>query len=137
MVREIVTDIIFLKQKSVQATENDLSIAEDLLETLKANADRCVGMAANMIGESKTIAAVLAGKEYMVLINPVIVSRSGKEYETEEGCLSLVGKRPVKRHSVITVEYLDMKFRKKKRTFRNFDAQVVQHELDHFEGIII
>ena len=137
MVREIVTEIIFLKQKSVQATENDLSIAEDLLETLKANADRCVGMAANMIGESKTIAAVLAGKEYMVLINPVIVSRSGKEYETEEGCLSLVGKRPVKRHSVITVEYLDMKFRKKKRTFRNFDAQVVQHELDHFEGIII
>lgn len=137
MVREIVTDIIFLKQKSVQATENDLSIAEDLLETLKANADRCVGMAANMIGESKTIAAVLAGKEYMVLINPVIVSRAGKEYETEEGCLSLVGKRPVKRHSIITVEYLDMKFKKKKRTFRNFDAQVVQHELDHFEGIII
>ncbi|MBQ8826802.1 MAG: peptide deformylase [Oscillospiraceae bacterium] len=137
MIREIVTDIIFLKQKSVKATEDDLDIAQDLLETLKANADRCVGMAANMIGESKTIAAVLAGKDYLVLINPVITEKSGREYETEEGCLSLTGKRPVKRHSVVTVEYYDMKFRKKKRTFRNFDAQIVQHELDHFEGIII
>ena len=137
MVREIVRDVIFLKQKSENATEEDICIAQDLLETLKANADRCVGMAANMIGECKTIAAVLAGKEYLVLINPVITERSGREYETEEGCLSLTGKRPVKRHSIITVEYLDMKFKKKKRTFRNFDAQIVQHELDHFEGIII
>ena len=137
MVREIVKDIIFLKQKSRRATEADICIAEDLLETLKANADRCVGMAANMIGESKTIAAVLAGKDYLVLINPVITEKSGREYETEEGCLSLTGKRSVKRYSVVTVEYYDMKFKKKKRTFRNFDAQIVQHELDHFEGIII
>ena len=137
MVREIVKDIIFLKQKSSRATEADICIAEDLLETLKANADRCVGMAANMIGESKTIAAVLAGKDYLVLINPVITEKSGREYETEEGCLSLTGKRSVKRYSVVTVEYYDMKFKKKKRTFRNFDAQIVQHELDHFEGIII
>lgn len=137
MVREIVTDIIFLKQKAVKATEEDICVAEDLLETLKANADRCVGMAANMIGENKTIAAVLAGKEYLVLINPVITEKSGREYETEEGCLSLTGKRSCKRHSVVTIEYYDMKFKKKKRTFRNFDAQIVQHELDHFEGIII
>lgn len=137
MVRDIVTDVIFLKQKSTAADESDLSIAQDLLETLKANADRCVGMAANMIGESKTIAAVLAGKEYLVLINPVITEKSGKVYETEEGCLSLTGKRPVKRHSVVTVEFYDMKFKKKKRTFRNFDAQIVQHEIDHFDGILI
>ena len=137
MVREIVTDIIFLKQKAVKATEEDICVAEDLLETLKANADRCVGMAANMIGENKTIAAVLAGKEYLVLINPVITEKSGREYETEEGCLSLTGKRSCKRHSVVTIKYYDMKFKKKKRTFRNFDAQIVQHELDHFEGIII
>ncbi|MBQ8781493.1 MAG: peptide deformylase [Oscillospiraceae bacterium] len=137
MVREIVRDVIFLKQKSETATDADIGIADDLMETLKANADRCVGMAANMIGERKTIAAVLAGKEYLLLINPVIVSRSGKEYETEEGCLSLTGKRPVKRHSVITVEYYDRSFKKKKRTFRNFDAQIVQHEIDHFDGIII
>lgn len=137
MVRDIVTDVIFLKQKSTAADENDLSIAQDLLETLKANADRCVGMAANMIGESKTIAAVLAGKEYLVLINPVITEKSGKVYETEEGCLSLTGKRHVKRHSIVTVEFYDMKFKKKKRTFRNFDAQIVQHEIDHFDGILI
>ena len=137
MVRDIVTDVIFLKQKSTAADENDLSIAQDLLETLKANADRCVGMAANMIGESKTIAAVLAGKEYLVLINPVITEKSVKVYETEEGCLSLTGKRHVKRHSIVTVEFYDMKFKKKKRTFRNFDAQIVQHEIDHFDGILI
>lgn len=137
MVRDIVTDVIFLKQKSTAADESDLSIAQDMLETLKANADRCVGMAANMIGESKTIAAVLAGKEYLVLINPVITEKSGKVYETEEGCLSLTGKRPVKRYSVVTVEFYDMKFKKKKRTFRNFDAQIVQHEIDHFDGILI
>lgn len=137
MVREIVKDVIFLKQKSQPATRDDMQIIRDLLDTVKANKDRCAGMAANMIGERKTILTALVGKEYIIMVNPVIVDKSKQCYETEEGCLSLVGERPAKRYSVITVEFLDKRFKKRRQTFRDFDAQIIQHEMDHFEGIII
>lgn len=137
MVREIVTDMFFLGQKSEPATKDDLQTVTDLLDTVKANSDRCVGMAANMIGIRKTILVALIGKEYVVMINPKIVDKTKLSYETEEGCLSLEGVRPTKRHKAITVEYLDRKWKKKKQTFRDFEAQIIQHEIDHFEGIII
>lgn len=137
MVREIVTDMFFLSQKSVTATKDDIQIAKDLLDTVKANADRCVGMAANMIGEQKTILVALTGKEYTVMINPKIVDKTKLTYETEEGCLSLSGVRPTTRYKAVTVEYLDMKWKKKKQTFKDYEAQIIQHEMDHFDGIII
>ncbi len=137
MIREIVKDTFFLSQKSEPATRQDQPVIQDLLDTVRANADRCVGMAANMIGERKTILVVQAGKDYLVMVNPKIIDHSRQCYETEESCLSLTGQRPVKRYSVIVVEYLDRKFKRKKQTFRDFEAQIIQHEMDHFEGIII
>ena len=137
MIREIVKDTFFLSQKSEPATRQDQLVIQDLLDTVRANADRCVGMAANMIGERKTILVAQAGKDYLVMVNPKIVDHSKQCYETEESCLSLTGQRPVKRYSVIVVEYLDRKFKRKKQTFRDFEAQIIQHEMDHFEGIII
>ena len=137
MIREIVKDTFFLSQKSEPATRQDQPVIQDLLDTVRANADRCVGMAANMIGERKTILVEQAGKDYLVMVNPKIVDHSRQCYETEESCLSLTGQRPVKRYSVIVVEYLDRKFKRKKQTFRDFEAQIIQHEMDHFEGILI
>ncbi len=137
MIREIVKDTFFLSQKSEPATRQDQPVIQDLLDTVRANADRCVGMAANMIGERKTILVAQAGKDYLVMVNPKIVDHSKQCYETEESCLSLTGQRPVKRYSVIVVEYLDRKFKRKKQTFRDFEAQIIQHEMDHFEGIIM
>ena len=137
MIREIVKDTFFLSQKSEPATRQDQPVIQDLLDTVRANADRCVGMAANMIGERKTILVAQAGKDYLVMVNPKIVDHSRQCYETEESCLSLTGQRPVKRYSVIVVEYLDRKFKRKKQMFRDFEAQIIQHEMDHFEGIII
>ncbi len=137
MIRDIVKDPLLLSRKSEAATMDDTAVAQDLLETLKANAAACVGMAANMIGVCKTIMAVQLGSKYEVLINPVVISVSGKKYTTEEGCLSLTGVRSTERYPVITVQYLDINFKIKKRTFRNFEAQIVQHEMDHFEGRII
>ena len=134
MIREIVKDTFFLSQKSEPATRQDQPVIQDLLDTVRANADRCVGMAANMIGERKTILVAQAGKDYLVMVNPKIVDHSKQCYETEESCLSLTGQRPVKRYSVIVVEYLDRKFKRKKQTFRDFEAQIIQHEMDHFEG---
>ena len=137
MIREIVKDIFFLNQKSEPATRQDQPVIQDLLDTVRANADRCVGMAANMIGERKTILVAQAGKDYLVMVNPKIVDHSRQCYETEESCLSLTGQRPVKRYSVIVVEYLDRKFKRKRQTFRDFEAQIIQHEMDHFNGILI
>lgn len=137
MIREIVKDTFFLSQKSEPATRQDQPVIQDLLDTVRANADRCVGMAANMIGERKTILVAQVGKDYLVMVNPKIVDHSKQCYETEESCLSLTGQRPVKRYSVIVVEYLDRKFKRKKQTFRDFEAQIIQHEMDHFEGILI
>lgn len=137
MVKPIITDMFFLGQKSVPMTKDDRQVITDLLDTIKANADRCVGMAGNMIGINKTVLVALIGKEYVIMINPKITDKSKLFYETEEGCLSLEGVRPAKRFKAITVEYLDKNFKKKKQTFKDFDAQIIQHEIDHFEGIII
>lgn len=137
MVKPIITDMFFLAQKSEPMTKDDKAVITDLLDTIKANAERCVGMAGNMIGVNKTVLAALIGKEYVVMINPKITDKSKLTYETEEGCLSLEGVRPVKRYKAITVEYLDKNFKKKKQSFKDFEAQIIQHEMDHFDGIII
>lgn len=136
MVREIVHDVLFLKQKSTKADRNDMQIVTDLKDTLKANHDKCVGMAANMIGYNKRIIIFTAGIMDIVMINPVIVKKA-QPYETEEGCLSLTGVRKTKRWEKITVEYQDTDFNKKRGDFTGFVAQIIQHECDHLEGIII
>ena len=136
MVREIVHDVLFLKQKSTKADKNDMQIVTDLKDTLKANHDRCVGMAANMIGYNKRIIIFTAGIMDIVMINPVIVKKA-QPYETEEGCLSLTGVRKTKRWEKISVEYQDTDFNKKRGEFTGFVAQIIQHECDHLEGIII
>ena len=136
MVKEIVKDVMFLSQKAEKATEKDKYIAKDLLDTLKANKDRCVGLAANMIGYNKAIICVSGGLYDFVMINPVITSRSG-EYETEEGCLSLIGERKCKRYKEIEVDYLDMNFNKRHGKYTGFVAEIIQHEIDHTNGIII
>lgn len=136
MVREIVRDPVFLQQKSQTATEDDLPVAADLMDTLRANMDRCAGMAANMIGERKRIIAFCNGPVLMIMINPEIVSKSG-EYTTEEACLSLAGKRNVKRYRTIAVTWQDMNMKTRSGILEGFAAQIVQHEIDHCNGILI
>ena len=136
MIKPIMKDVLFLAQKSESATAKDKNIAIDLLDTLQANADRCVGMAANMIGERQRIIVFNVGKTNMVMFNPVIVKKE-KQYGTEEGCLSLEGERPCVRYEHIEVEYQDIKMRNQRSKFSGFTAQIIQHECDHLEGIII
>ena len=136
MVRDIVHDVEFLSKKSIKADTKDKQVIADLRDTLKANHERCVGMAANMIGVNKRIIIFTAGIMDMVMVNPVIVRKS-QPYDTEEGCLSLEGVRPVKRYENITVEYLDSDFKKHRGDFTGFVAQIIQHECDHLEGKII
>lgn len=136
MVRPIMRDIFFLSGKSEPATEMDKQAAIDLLDTLKAHEDGCVGMAANMIGVKKNIIAVNVGFMNIAMFNPIITKKSGK-FETEEGCLSLEGVRKCTRYKEIEVEYQDMDFRKKKQKFLGWTAQIIQHEVDHLSGIII
>lgn len=137
MIRTICKDMFFLGLKADAATKDDLSIAADLLETLKANADCCVGMAANMIGCKKRIIAVSLGKDkYLVMLNPEIIKAAGK-YETQEGCLSLDGQRTCTRFRKITVKYQDTLMRSKTQTFQDRTAQIIQHEIDHTNGILI
>ncbi len=136
MVKQIVRDPLFLQQKSEPATEADKQVITDLTDTLKANSDRCVGMAANMIGSRKRIIIVSAGPFSFIMINPVITKKIGK-YETEEGCLSLDGVRPCTRYKEIEVDYLDQNFNLQHGKFANYAAQIIQHEIDHFEGILI
>lgn len=136
MIREIMRDIAFLAQKAEPATQADLSVAEDLLETLETHKDGCVGMAANMIGVNKRIIAFDNTGSYMVMFNPVIVKKSGP-YETEEGCLSLTGTRKTKRWKSIKVQYQNGDFQTRIKTFSGWTAQIIQHEIDHCEGIII
>ena len=136
MVREIMRDPLFLAAPSTEAMQEDLSVAQDLLETLRANHERCVGMAANMIGVHKNIIAFLDGRTYMVMINPEIVKAEG-EYEAEEGCLSLDGIRKTKRYRKIQVRYQTEKMQWKTRTFKDYTAQIIQHEIDHCKGILI
>ena len=136
MIKPIVRDVFFLNQKSEEATKADLPVVQDLEDTLKANRERCVGMAANMIGYRKRIIIVATGLADMVMINPVITETS-EPYETEEGCLSLPGVRKTTRFQKITVRYLDKKFAEHTQNFSGYIAQIIQHECDHLEGIII
>ena len=136
MIREIVHDPIFLAQPSAPATEEDLPIAADLIDTLKANMDRCVGMAANMIGKKKRIIVMAKGPIAVAMINPVILSASG-EYETEEGGLSLEGVRKTKRYRSIRLKWQDMQMKEHIGTLDGFQAQIVQHEIDHCDGKLI
>ena len=136
MVREICRDIIFLAQKSEDAAINDLPVGADLLETLISHKDGCVGMAANMIGVSKRIICFDNEGEYMTMYNPVIIRKS-EPYEAEEGCLSLTGMRKTKRFKKIRVQYLNESFQVRLKTFSGFTAQIIQHEIDHCDGIII
>ena len=136
MIREICKDETFLAQKAGPATAADLGVAQDLMETLIAHKDGCVGMAANMIGMNKRIIAFENDGEYMVMFNPVIVKQSGA-YETDEGCLSLTGTRKTKRHKVIKVQWQNEKFQTRLKTFTGWTAEIIQHEIDHCEGILI
>ena len=136
MIREICKDEFFLAQKSQPATPEDLPVAQDLLDTLEAHKDGCVGMAANMIGISRRIIAFDNEGTYMVMFNPRIVKQSGP-YQAEEGCLSLAGVRPAKRWSSIKVEYQNEHFQVRLKTFTGWTAQIIQHEVDHCNGILI
>ena len=136
MIREIVKDTFFLGQKSEEATKQDMPIIQDLRDTLAEHRDSCVGMAANMIGYRKRIIIVALGFADMVMINPGIVQRSGP-YEKEEGCLSLQGVRKAKRFRKIRVKYLDEDFQQQTQEFEGMVAQIIQHECDHLDGIVI
>lgn len=136
MVKDIVRDAFFLSQKSDEATKADLQVVQDLEDTLKANRDRCVGMAANMIGYRKKIIIVATGFADIVMINPVITAKS-EPYETEEGCLSLPGTRKTTRYKHITVRYLDKRFDEHVQDFSGYIAQIIHHEIDHFSGKLI
>lgn len=137
MVKQLVHDPIFLSRKSQPATQEDLQVAQDLLDTLAAHRQTCVGMAANMIGACKNIIAFDNDGTDMVMLNPVIVKRSG-EYETEESCLSLLGgPRKTKRYRKIKVQYQTTELQTRLKTFEGWTAQIIQHEVDHLDGILI
>lgn len=136
MICEICKDEAFLAQKAEAATINDLDVAQDLLDTLIAHKDGCVGMAANMIGVNKRIIVFDNEGETMVMFNPVIVKQSGP-YETEEGCLSLTGTRHTKRFKTIKVQWQNEKFQTRLKTFTGWTAEIIQHEIDHCEGVLI
>ncbi|MGN0350617.1 MAG: peptide deformylase [Roseburia sp.] len=136
MVKKVVKDPLFLAQKSEPATEADKQVIQDLLDTLRANLDHCVGMAANMIGVKKNIIVVAAGPFQFAMINPVITKKSGP-FQTEEGCLSLNGVRPCTRYQEIEVDYLDQNFKKQHGKYSGWTAQIIQHEIDHTNGIVI
>ena len=129
-------DLFFLRQRAEKATKADRQTAIDLLDTLKAHEDGCVGMAANMIGVNKAIIAVNMGFMNVAMFNPKIVKRNGK-YETEEGCLSLDGVRKCVRYQEIKVEYEDINFKRQRQKYSGWTAQIIQHECDHLNGIII
>lgn len=136
MIREICRDETFLAQKAAPATADDLATAQDLLDTLTAHKDSCVGMAANMIGVCKRIIAFDNEGTYMVMFNPVIIRQSGP-YEAQEGCLSLTGVRKTKRFQTIKVQWQNEKFQTRLKTFTGWTAEIIQHEIDHCDGILI
>lgn len=136
MIREICKDETFLAQKAEIATADDLETARDLLDTLVAHKDGCVGMAANMIGVNKRIIAFENGGKYELMFNPVIVKCS-EPYMTEEGCLSLEGTRKVRRYKTVKVQWQNEKFQTRLKTYTGYTAEIIQHEIDHCDGIII
>ena len=141
MIKELVHDPIYLAGKSELATKEDLQVAQDLLDTLMAHSDGCVGMAANMIGERKRIIAFLdeSGRAptYTVMLNPEIIKKDGA-YDAEEGCLSLLGgPRPCKRYKSIKVKYQTLDMQTRTKTYTGWTAQIIQHEVDHCNGVLI
>ena len=136
MIKPIVRDIFFLGQKAERAVKANIAVGRDLLDTLQANRDRCVGMAANMIGVRKAVIVVHMGAADIVMFNPVVLKKEGP-YEAEEGCLSLDGIRKTTRYEYIEVEFYDMSWKKRRQKLRGLPAQICQHELDHLEGILI
>lgn len=137
MEKTIITDTSFLSKKAEYATQEDQAVIQDLLDTMQAHKDHCVGMAANMIGVLKRIIVIQEKEGYRILVNPEILKVSGRRYEAEEGCLSLRGVRKTKRYENIKIQYLDEQFHIKIKTFTGYSAQIIQHELDHCEGILI
>lgn len=137
MIRNLVHDPMFLAQRSTDATKEDMQVIIDLEDTLRAHRMDCVGMAANMIGVRKNIIIVTMGPMNVIMVNPVI-KRKSNPYDTEEGCLSLLGgPRPCKRYEEIEVEYLDKNFKKWRKTYKGWIAQIIQHEVDHLSGTLI
>lgn len=136
MIRNIMRDVDFLSEESVQATKADKQVGQDLLDTLKAHHDGCVGMAANMIGVKKNIIVVSLGFMDLLMYNPRII-KAKDPYETEEGCLSLSGVRKTTRYQEIEVEFQDMNFKNQRQKFTGFTAEIIQHECDHLKGVII
>lgn len=137
MVKDLIHDPILLAAKSVEATADDTGIASDLLDTLRAHSETCVGMAANMIGERKRIICFTDGKEYVTMFNPEIIKKT-ESFETEEGCLSLIGgPRKCKRYRKIKVRFQNARLETRLRTYTGFTAQIIQHEVDHCNGILI
>ena len=136
MICEICKDEFFLRLPSREATAEDMDIARNLLDTLEAHSDGCVGMAANMIGVSKRIIAFDCEGTYMVMFNPVILKKEGA-YQAEEGCLSLAGSRKTERFQSIKVQWQNEKFQTRVKTFTGWTAQIIQHEIDHCNGILI
>ena len=136
MIQKIMRDEAFLSQKAEPATLEDLPVAQDLLDTLNAHEAGCVGMAANMIGVCKRIIVFDNEGKYMVMFNPEIIKKSGP-YEAEEGCLSLTGTRKAKRWQSIKVQYQNEQFQTRFKTFTGWTAQIIQHEIDHCEGVLI
>lgn len=136
MIKDIVKDQFFLSQKSSEVSHEDLHIIEDLKDTLTFHREHCVGMAANMIGYQKRMMIVNDEGQFLILINPSLVQKQGS-YQTQEGCLSLEGVRDTKRYQKIKVDYFDENMKHRIKTFTGYTAQIIQHELDHFEGILI
>ena len=136
MICEICKDEFFLRLPSKEATAEDMDIAQNLLDTLEAHRDGCVGMAANMIGVSKRIIAFDCEGKYMVMFNPVILKKEGP-YQAEEGCLSLAGSRKTERFQSVKVQWQNEKFQTRVQTFTGWTAQIIQHEIDHCSGIVI
>jgi len=136
MIQPIMKDPIFLARKTIPATAEDAAVAQDLLDTLAAHKDGCVGMAANMIGVSKAIIAVDNEGTYLLMYNPVILKKADP-FQTEEGCLSLPGTRPTKRWKSIKVQYQNENFQTRIKTFTGWTAQIIQHEIDHLNGVLI
>ncbi|MEG0277125.1 MAG: peptide deformylase [Coprobacillus sp.] len=137
MIKEIVKDNFILAQKSTDASNDDLYIVDDLIDTIQENKERCVGMAANMIGYLKNIIIFQENNAYTVMINPHIIQTSKETYQTKEGCLSHDGQKDVVRYQKIKIEYLDIDMKKRIKTYSDYTAQIIQHEIDHCNGILI
>ncbi len=136
MIKPIMHDRFFLSLPSEKAGAEDVPLAQDLLDTLSAHRHECVGMAANMIGRRKRVIAVMDGDAPLAMLNPEILEKAGA-YQTEEGCLSLPGQRPVVRYRTVKVRYLDVRMAERTRTFSGWTAQIIQHEIDHCDGILV